>query len=726
MSFEIPTDESAYRKLIGKIGLFYLRSMQEDTDEFDRLRDLEDWWDQVKLDEQEEEEYAIRLGLGFSLVESMHAKITEPLFQMGLPCDTYPRKFGHYGAAQNMQQIQRNYYSNPNFQEGLGRSKKSMCLVGHRWEFDGFLNVERKGKRWGMVDAKVEVPLKRRTDGTPDASSGTAKDVVKVLAEIPIQRKVHYGFHTEFPRWDQVHPEAGKTTIDTGEKTDMTRIMRSLGALTIEDLAREVRYDPNSKTTVPLYDFGKMLHHYGKAAEERYRRIMDGDSGSSDQYGAIITPEFDWDNQMYGRRGTTRKTEASALEDRDKIAVHQYREMNEIVTVAQCKWVILRQVDPWQVPGLKARIENYTTPHRRLRGPGAIEPARGILGEIEDMHGLSMQNIFRIVNKMTYVRDDALVTEDDFDPRAGGLVRIKSDVVDVRGAVLEGNQQSPVNEMRVVESDLRSLIEKISSDLDSGRPLKDSGSGKKTATEVESVINNLSPIYARFQRQARINECRRCANMGDILEQFHFDKVPYQIWTPDGTTAYGEFDRTDIDTEGLGLSYRFQMDPMWGNPQQRLAMKRQTYEAGLKHNSIPPQQRGPNPKEVNLSKLFQDMLEEGSYGKDVSEIFAPASGEMEPDQEMSILAQGGVVSGCRGDLLHHVQMHLLQAQSPGLAAMMKSGKAAPDTQKKLQLLVEQAMNAIKTFISDPSAAATQKLNQSGFQQPGEQPRPTPQ
>ena len=718
----IPSDERQYAKLLGKVSLRYLSSTSFHSDVYDKCRRMERWWER-KSDAQGDE-YHAPLSYAFSIVERMHAKTTEPLFQMGLPCDTYPRNLGDFGAAKKMQHIQRAHYGKPNFQEGLSSSKKSMCVVGHRWEFDEWLRIVRKGKAWGQVPQKVEVPIARRSDGTPDGDK-TAMAVTMVMAEVPVDRLVHCGFNTEWPRWDQVHPEPDRTTIDTGQKTDMTWIIRDLGYLTIESLAKEVEYDPNAKANVPRYDFSKLLHKAGSSAEKRYKDIMDGKDGSADNFGTMITPQRSWDYQA-GRRssgGDSRTEQANALEDRDKIWVVQHREMGEILTIAQGAFIIHRQPDPWHVPGLKARIENYTTPATgKLHGPGAIEPVETELGEMEDMHSMSMDNIFRIVHRMTYVRQDAIVSEDDFDARAGGLVRIKSDVTDVRAAVQEAQQSSPVNEMLAVESDLRGLIEFSTMELDGSPGVSGTKQAHKTKGGMDQIVSNMTPSYSRWQRQARINECRRCMNMADMFEQFAFEKQSYRLVRADGSTSFAEFDRTDIATDGRGFDFGYNMDPAWGNPQQRLAMKQGVYKAGIEYMSLDKKIRGENSREVVLDVLFEDILQDIGY-TDTSAIFRLPDGSMSPEEELERLAQGGVVDGCKGDLMHHIQMHFLQLNSPGLKAAIQAQKANPDTAKNLQLLIMQAMAALKTFAANPQGAAMAKMGQAGMVLPGPQANP---
>ncbi len=724
MPTDIPTDDYQYNKLVQKVSIRYLRSVQDSAEDFEKCRRMERWWRQQELDAANGDEYAIRLGYAFSIVERMHAKITEPLFQMGLPCETYPRRLGDAAAAKKMQYIQKNFYAGPNFQEALSKSKKSMCIVGHRWEFDGWQHIVRNGKMWGKVQKTIETPLKKNPDGSPMMDGPMGRDIIMVPGEVSIKRPVHYGFNTEFPRWDEVHPEPGRTTIDTGQKTDMSWLIRDLGYLALEDLAKEMRFDPNSKTDVPLYDFAKLLHAAGKNAELRYDKIMRGESGSEDRFGTLIQPIRAWDyqaSQVRGR-GDNRMAQDNAMEDRDKIWVAQHRENGEILTIAQGKYIIHRMLDPWHVPGLKARIENYTTDPDRLRGKGAIEPIEGELGEFDDMHSLSMQNIFRIVNRMTYVRQDAIVNEDDFDSRSGGLVRIKSDVADVRNAVSEAQQNSPVNEMLAVESDLRGIIEFVSMELDGAPGVKGTKQNHKTKGGMDDIITNMSPSYARWQRQARINECRRCMNMADILAQFHFDKMPYRIVRPDGSTSFAEFSKEDIDTEGRGFDFGYSVDPMWGNPQQKLAMKQAVYVAGVEYMKIPKSIRGENSRDVNLDNLFEDILTESGY-TDTSAIFKASDGSMSPEEELEKLAQGAILPGCKGDLIHHIQVHLLQLSSPGLKIAIEAKKANPDTPKNLQLLISQAMAALKTFLSNPQGAAQKRLAKAGMHMPGPQANP---
>lgn len=710
---DIPVDDRKYAKLLQKVSLRYLRSIDFFDEDRENFRRHYRWWRQVEEDALGGDEGSIRLAYAFAIVERMHAKITEPLFQMGLPFAVYPHRLGDLGKAKNMEQIARTFYGNPNFQEALGKSKKEMCIVGHRWEFDQWLHIERRGKIWGKEPRRVQVPV-LRPDGTPvmgkDGNPAMMSNIEMVDAEIVKQIPVHYGFDTDYPSYDNVHPEPYRTTIDTGRRTDMSWIIRDLGYLALEDMAREMTVDPTTKATVPLYDFSRLLHGAGKKAEDRYDKIMRGESTSEDPYGALIQPIRDWNYQggKYRDGSAGHLAESQALEDRDKIWVVQHRENGEILTVAQGKYIIHRKLDPFHVPGLKCRIENYTTDPDRLYGKGAIGPLEGELGQLDDIHALGMQNIFRLVNKMLYVREDAIVSEDDFDPRAGGRVRIRSDQADVRMAVADASQSSPINEMIAVESDLRGLLEFESMELDGSPGVMGTKQSHKTAKGQQGIINNMSASFSRWQRQARINECRRGLSMSNFFSQFAFEKISHRYYRPDGTTVFAEFNKDDIDTQGRSFDFLFNNDPQWGDLAQKRSMKLEIYQESSAYEKQRLESKDPTMRKVNLDILFEDILQESGY-TDTSRIFSAPGGEMDPSSEYAILAQGGTLQGCRGDLQVHVTQHLMQLSSPGLKQAIEAGKASKDTPRNLQLLIQQALAQMKHFLQNPQGAADQKM-----------------
>ena len=121
-------------------------------------------------------------------------------------------------------------------------------------------------------------------------------------------------------------------------------------------------------------------------------------------------------------------------------------------------------------------------------------------------------------------------------------------------------------------------------------------------------------------------------------------------------------------------------------------------------------------RQPNLDFLYENLLKKFGY-RDTSKAFSLPSGAMDPDQEFMILAQGGVTE-CRGDLMAHIQAHLLQLASPALKAGMEAGKIHKDCAKNLNLLIQQDLAKLRTFMEDPQGAASQTLNRLGMALPG--------
>jgi hypothetical protein len=126
--------------------------------------------------------------------------------------------------------------------------------------------------------------------------------------------------------------------------------------------------------------------------------------------------------------------------------------------------------------------------------------------------------------------------------------------------------------------------------------------------------------------------------------------------------------------------------------------------------------KDPTMRHPNLDFLYENLLKKFGY-RDTSKVFSLPSGAMDPDQEFMILAQGGVCE-CKGDLQSHILAHLLHLASPALKADMESGKVHKDTARNLNLLIQQDMAKLATFMKDPQGAASQKLNSLGMSLPG--------
>jgi hypothetical protein len=505
--------------------------------------------------------------------------------------------------------------------------------------------------------------------------------------------------------------------------TDIGWIIEDLGDLALEDLCRQVIYDPETKKTRPRYDFKKLIGDQGEEAKKRYANILSGASADlvSDSLGPVITPMHEWVSDNSNKAGTkpTKSNNGAAgqsFEDRDKVWVVQMRTKNEIITLAQGKYIIERVLKPWQRPRIGARVEVYTIDPRSIMGISALDPILDELDELDITHSLGMQNLFRLVNKMIAVKTKAIESMDDLDPRAGGIVRINDEVSSAEEAIHAIVQPSAINEMLAGESNTKGNIETVSSVHDGSPGVQGTKSYSKTAHGMEILQTNLNTRFATMQSQALINEALSGQSMQYFFEQFAFEAVSYRSLREDGSTSYSKFTKEDIDTQGRGFNFLVTVDPLWGNTHQQRQDALEIFQEGVNYEELRMKMNDPKMKRIDLSELFDNLLKK-SGRRDTSRIFALPTGETSPEQELQILIGGGVVDGCTGDLQHHITTHLLQAKSPQLAQAMQAGKADPATVSNLYRLIEQAKAQMLTFLKNPQGAADAKLAQAGMGAP---------
>ena len=730
MLSDIPTDETKYRKLLSKASLRMFRSRTWQDPWMQEWVRMYRWWRIAKEKSADgNRDYQVFLGYCFGIVERINSKVTEPMLQMGLPFGVFPTEYGDGQKAENFAQICRNWYAKPNVQAALRKSKKEMIITGNRWEVDEWLNIKRKGQMWGKKTVMVKTHVKNPETGEPlyrDGKPVIMETPQQVDAEVDTDITTHYGFNTRYPSVFNMYPEPDRPTIGTGEKTDCSWLVEDMGEIALEEMAKEFYVDPTTKMEVPVYDFGKMLHSYGKKAEERYDRIMQG-KDAEDNYGPLIVPTKDWnftsdwgqiDKDSVAPTGAT--VDRASCEDRDKIRVTRHYQADEILTIANSRWIIGRKVNPFHVPGIKARIENYTTDPEFIYGPGAIKPVEDELRELNLTHEGCMDNFWRIIMKMVYVKEDAIISWDDFNARAGGKIRISNKYPNIQSAVMNADQMNITSDMLAAESNQRGLIEFVDSMMDGSPGVAGTKQDHKTAKGMEQIRFNTDSRFITMAAQSFINEGNRGRNMQDFFNQFAFEKRPYRVTTDNGTTVYARFDKSDIYTEGRPFDLVVEVDPLYGNSDAQKQGALGMFDRAVDFRKLVMELKDPTIRVPNLDILFENILKKFGY-RDTSRIFKLPSGEIDPDQEFMILAQGGMCE-CKGDLQDHILKHLLQLQSPALKQGMESGKIHKDTAKNLQALIQQDMAKLRHFMENPQVAAEKTLDRLGLAAPGVSPR----
>lgn len=731
MKFDIPTDEGRYRKCVSKTQLRMLRSS------IWSMNQRANWVRYLKMYRKivdfipEPDEPHITLGYLFGLVENNTAKITEPLLSMDIPFAVQPRGEGDGQAAENFGQIYRANFKAPNFQQSMRRSMKMMGIIGPRFEIDEWLNIKRQGFTWGKIPKEVETPVTDKAGRPVLDKKGkpvTVKTVVMVPGEVPISRSVFSGFHTRFPNAFDMYPEPDRCTINQGEPTDISWLVEDMGELAIEELAHQKYIDPMTGMENPVYDFSRLMAERGVKARARYERFLKGGSDyAEDSYGTLITPTGKWNlttdyhqiekDSIYPTEGTVNR---QSSEDRDKVWVVRHYENNEILTIANGKFVIQRVTDPWHVPGIKARIENYTEDPEFLYGQGMVQPIEDEILAMGDSFNMTFSNAIRLINKMVAVREDAIVTMDDFKPRAGGKIRI-SGATDVRQAIAEVPQASVIQEMLSLNSIITGEIGFVSSMTDGTPGVQGTKPDHKTKGGLEILQQNFATRFVTNQASTLINQARRGLSMAEFFSQFGFEKQPYRVVRENGSTALARFNKDDVETEGRFFDFVVEVDPLWGNTTAQRQNALDAYEHGAEYEKTRMEFKDPSMRKLKLDKLYERVLKLTFGLRDTSAIFVMPDNSMTPEDEFQILIQGGTVQ-CSGNLEEHVTKHILQHDSPKTDEAIKAGKAPPDLKTNLALLIQQDLARMKTFAANPQAAAQKKLNAVGLIHPAQFPK----
>ena len=303
----------------------------------------------------------------------------------------------------------------------------------------------------------------------------------------------------------------------------------------------------------------------------------------------------------------------------------------------------------------------------------------------------------------------------DFKPRAGGKIRVTG-TGDVRNAVASIDQQDPTPSMLHQESNTKGMIEVISAHFDGSPGTMGTKQEHKTKGGLELIQSNMNTRFLTNQRHALVNEARRMQSMSEFFSQFHFEKMPFRIYHDDGTTALADFNKDDIFTEGRGFEFAIEIDPNFGDEQNERQQNLFLMDRGMEYEKYRMEVGDPSMRKLNVSKLFEKTLNHFGY-RDTSRLFSLPNNSQSPENELTVLMQGGKVE-CSGDLQHHILTHILQLGAPNLKKAVEAGKAHPDTLKNLQFVIEQAGAKLKTFLQDPQAAASAKLNEAMRNAPG--------
>lgn len=687
----IPTDPKEREKLVeltikrAKMSAEYVRPWHEKWVRYYKIyRALADA-------AEDPDEPNIFIPYAFGIIEDIVSKITEPILQLKPPCRVQARRKGHEKAAENFSAVAREYYSGTEFQLDYTEANREKAITGNAWDKDGWANEWREGKRWAKV--KKQGLLGSITSFVGKIiPMGDSSFQYMGYSEVKQRYPHRVGFNTTFPSVFDIYPEPNVKKVK-----DMHWLIEQERTVALEDLQSQFYTDSTTGQRTPVYDLTELLKDTGNHDPGAITPI-NGDSFFSKDFGKEAK------DTLSGR--TT--TETTPQQDMDRVHLIHVWEKNRVFTIAQGKYLIRVREFPFHVPRIPFRLRMYTADKQSLYGIGAVEPAEDLFYEFNDIHNLSMSNWIRIINKMVAVHMDAVPFPDDFKPRAGGKVRIKTSTR-VQDAIASIDQSDVTPSMLMNESNTKGLIERVLSVADFSPGTEGTKQTHKTMGGLMEIQQNLAQRFTTTRRLELAAFQDQMWFMERLFSQFQFDPIPISVSDPSGVTSTIEINLEDIWTDGEGFNYILEHDPSYGDEAIFRNQMMVLLDLSIKYESFRLSVGDSKMLRANVSEIMRKLFR--SFGwYDTSEMLKAPDGTVTPDAEFEMMLQGiPVQPNPQEDLIGHLVDHVMQQNSPKLAEMVQSGKVKPETVFLLKAHTEATMMLIQQITANPLAAGQSKM-----------------
>mgnify|MGYP001612784068 CR=1 FL=1 len=684
MPNELPQTQAEKLQLVSTVEKRFIRSSSYTSpwrEEWVRYYKI---W-RTMLDKQmDSDEPNSFLPYAYGIIEKLTSRTVEAIIKTRLPVK--PRHIGDVEKAEKFSNITRNYYDQSEYQDQYAASMKEMRITGSRWEIDDWANRWAKGKMWkkvpqkGILD-KIQTMAGKVIPGLQSEYEFQAETEVEI--DVPLE----VGFRTKFPSVFDVYPEPDKKRVD-----DMAWLIVDEGEVALDDLRKEFYVDSQGEKR-PVYDLTEIESEYPNHVPGAIAPVRKWQSGTD--YGRLSR------DAVAPTEGTVDKSSSS---DMDRVWVCTMYEPNRIITILNGRYLVRLVKDPWHIPRIPARIERHVVDPQFLYGLSVLQPIEDQIYELNDIHNLSMSNWIRIINKMMAIHIDGVPFPDDFKPRAGGKIRVRADM-DVRQAIMPIEQTDVTPSMVGMEANTKGSMEWASGVSDFSPGPRGVKQGHDTLGGLLEIEQQLSVTFTTWQRQSLGNRQKQMESMEHFFSQYAFEKRPYRVYRDSGATVLAEFNKDDIFTDGRGFDYIIEIDPTFGNDAVQRQQLMILFDLSLKYMAARAQMKDQTMEEVKINVLFRNILTKFGF-TDPSNMFKLPNNAMSPDDELAVIMQGGTVRTVNGeDKINHVLSHINQLNDPNIQKAVESGKADPDTIRKLQLHLEETKASIVGILQDPELSA---------------------
>jgi hypothetical protein len=635
------------------------------------------------------------LAYGFAVVEDLAAGVVDAYFKLQPPCKPRARRPGHEKPAENMGTMARNYYSGAPYQEGMIGSVKEWVITGNRWEFDEWAEEYAEGQKWGKEKRSTVLDKIKTLAGKV---IGLEDEPVAGEHEVPVEVEHLYplrvGYNTKFPTVFDVMPEdPNKRKLDDQAYIILEEVV------TLADLKKQMYTDPASGEKVPVYDVTEIEALIKDGHKIKAENAWQGDG--TDYKSEIQQRNTGADDETDGAGGE---------DDVNRVHLTHFFEKDRLRTVANGKYLIRAVSKHLHKPRFTFRLNVYTIDPYCLFGKGAIEPIEDELYELNDVHNLSMMEWLRGVHRMVAYTEGTVPYSDDWRPRAGGKVRVRTDLP-IRDVMMPIDQSSQADSMFPMESNLRGLIELATARPDFSPGAEGTKQYHKTATGITEISSAMRTRQAMMLRMLLINASRQMESMEAFISQYQFDPAPYRQYRDDGSTLMVELSKDDVYTDGVGFDYVMEIDPAAGD--DAIARQHSVYliDLAIKYEAWRQGAGDPTIERANVAEMFRNTLRKFGH-LDTSRLLTKPDGTMNPGDEFEIMMGGGIVKvNPKEDMIGHLLEHLLQRDSPAFQQAKAAGKVTPEGAQALELHIQETMAAIGATMQNPELAAQERLNE---------------
>lgn len=632
----------------------------------------------IKDEQGDDDEPNIMIGVAFGLIEDIVARLAAPMLGK-LNIRVKPKKDPDAKAADSFYNMCRSFFGSARYRVAWINACRERAVTGSSWEFDEWANDYAEGYSWGLRQViKKASELMPTLAKMADRMGLTAKlqEFGKVVKLFPLR----IGYQTIFESVFRVHPQPG---IKKDE--DLKWIIRIVPFISLDDL-RKAKYTIEGQT-FPVYDLSEI------------------DAQKAAHLDTVIAPEFPTDDDNKAFECEYLGVDNTATEyDVDGVQLSIEYRYDEILVIANGRWVIQHIKNPYFKPGIKVRLRVYTQDPNGLYGVGVIEPLEDLFEELDDVHNMAMENWVRIIHKLILYDQEMVPFPDDFNPRSGGRVRVKNTGRPLRDAFMPVDHSDVTGTMITTEQNLRGYIGSIAA-------VSDMTPGPMGTKPYHDTYGGLIEVQAQFAKRFTITSAldqastmQQMEEMYWLYDQFMFEPMSFSRFDK-GEAGAIKYSREDIDTGGDGFEFFASDDPSFGDP----AVQRNQWMILFDRAVAYEQTRLglPNGSEMmaaQLDKLMEKVLE--AFGiQDSSEFLMEPDGAMDPDTEFELMLKGVAVEvNPREKLTQHYVEHFLQKQE------MERGlrQAPPEVLAALIGHLEQTGELISQIVMRPESFVMQE------------------